>query len=176
MKKEKLSLTAFLAIVVILSILIGLSSCRKNKYQGYRINNLTGCNLEITTPEKSYNIETTKSIFFVSSEKDYNNLTFRCENEALKLLVHSLGTSPQVTLNVSSYKYNFEVIVKGGTGTVDVTINGQQFMNEPIPFYYGTDNVPDDIKVISRPKSTGVTYTSIYTHGTCVELIKHGNN
>lgn len=151
----------------IIILMVILAACNKSNMQGYRITNLGGDDLFITTPENTYRLETTRTIFFTSKS---DNPGFRFEDESLKVLVAEIGTSPQRTMNISSYKHRFAVKVGGSSDSVRISINGQYF-NEILPFYYGTDSPDESYQIYSTPsKIDGNTYTGVYVDGICVDI------
>lgn len=161
------------SILFLMAILI--FACTKSNIQGYRITNLGGSDLTITTPEGNYTIETTKSIFFVSKERDYQNLTYRFEDEHLKIKLLSLATSPEKHIHVSSYRYDFRIEVVGLADSVEITINGISF-NESIPFEYGTDNVPAFYEIYSNPNIKNDNVFTIVSHnGYAIDYFRHTN-
>lgn len=158
-------------LIVILCVIF--ASCGKQNMQGYRIFNLGGSELTITTPEGSHTIQTTQSKFFISDEKDWNKFNYQFKNQDLKVRLSPLATSPEKHINVLSYKHNFGIKVFGASDSVEITINGMYFKGE-IPFYYGTDESLSSYNVQSNPKKkNGNVYTAVYYNGICINRFIH---
>ena len=160
----------YLTILLLLTFL----SCNKKNMQGYRMHNLSGYDVTITTPEGMYFIEKTKSLFFVSQEKDEWNFNYKFSNEKVKLKLDYLNTHPERHINIGSYIYDFNVIVSGHSDSVEITINGKYF-NEKVPFEWGSDNVKM-YQVYSDPKvKNGNVHTTLKVRGYAVESCQHIN-
>ena len=166
MEKRNLTVrdvTLILSILAIILSLMSILSCQKQNQKLYYINNLGAENLSITTPEDSYVLENPKTLKFFSSEMP----KFSYEN--YKVNYWNLGTSPQITITVTSYLYDFEVEVTGLADSVEIIINGTYY-KEKIPFYYGTGNIPNSYNVVSRPNKQENVYTTVYRNGNCIDI------
>lgn len=161
--KDKLFQTALIITVITLAILLGLG-CNKQNEKAYKVNNLSGYDLNISTSSKVITLKTSESVFFTSST--YPNFSTLAD---VKLLIQEIGTSPHKTINVDSYKYYFEVKVSGLADSAEIIINGKYF-NESLPFFYGTDNLPGSYNVVVRPDKQDKVFTTICRYGISIEL------
>jgi len=160
-------------LIILISILM-VFSCSKRNMQGYRMYNVSGYDITITTPEGSYFIENTESMFFLSSEKDETNFSYIFSDENVKLKLLYLGTSPERHVNIGSYLYDFKVEVIGKSDSVEIMINGQYFRDK-IPFEFGSNSIKE-YSVWSNPKvKNGEVYTVIYENGYAVKKFEHIN-
>lgn len=157
-------IAGLLIAIVTLAILLGLTSCSKQNEKGYRVNNLSGYDLTISTSNKVLTLKSPESIFFTSSSEP----KFSTDAD-IKLRYYSLGTNPQITYNIDSYKNNFEVKVTGLADSVEIIINGNYY-KKPLPFFYGTDNIPSSYNVISRPNKIDKVFTQVFKNGICIDV------
>lgn len=158
--------------IAIVFIILMIFSCNKRNLQGYRMFNLSGYDVSITTPEGSYFIENKESMFFLSSEKGETNFTYLFSNENAKLKLFYLGTNPERHVNIGSYIYDFKVAVIGKSDSLEIIINGQYF-NEKIPFEFGSNSI-NEYSVLSNPAvKNGEVYTVIYENGYATKKFEH---
>jgi hypothetical protein len=75
-------------------------------------------------------------------------------------------------------QYTYEFVVKvgdkleGRIDSVEITINGRYYHQE-IPFYYGSNNLPENYKVISNPDFIGICRTQVEVKGVRIDRFTH---
>jgi hypothetical protein len=142
--------------------------------KGFRMNNLSGYDVTITTPEGSYFLKKTGSIFFVSEENNERNFNYTFEDPMVKLKLLYLGTSPERHIQIGSYIYDFTVEVTGMSDSVEITINGSYF-KEAMPFEFGSNDIVD-YNIHSNPRvKDGNVFTVIKEYGYAIKMFEHKN-
>ncbi len=160
-----------------LLILIAFISCNKMQH-GFKIENQGKYDLIVTTPDNSYLIPPYQTINIKSSSDDFNNFVYIYDAD-VKPIYTFLGTHPIKHISVRHYTHNFAVFVgdelKGTIDTVEIRIN-HKYYKQPIPFYYGTDKIPDSYNVTSKPNRIGYTHTIIQLEGKTIDMYNHTNS
>ena len=156
----------------IILIFLILLSCMKKNMQGYRIFNLGGSDLTISTDEGTYYAKSTKSVFFVTK----GDVNYQFDNADLKVRLIDLKTSPDKHINVWSYQYDFTVKVIGVADSVAISINGRYY-KEKMPFNYGiNDHSVTSYNIYATPiNAKGDIITIVYVNGEVVNHARHIN-
>lgn len=76
----------------------------------------------------------------------------------------------------SFYQYDFEIKVGnklvGRIDSVILVYNGRYFKDE-IPFYFGTNDIPEYYYIVSNPDFEGICYTQVHLRGVMIERFTH---